>query len=47
MRELAQEIVRDQQSEIDQMQVWLKQHESGSWAPVKCRDCHKKANSTN
>jgi c(7)-type cytochrome triheme protein len=47
MRQLAQEIVRDQQSEIDQMQLWLKQHESASWAPVKCRDCHKKANSAN
>jgi uncharacterized protein (DUF305 family) len=29
MRRLAQEIVTDQQSEIELMQVWLKRHESG------------------
>jgi c(7)-type cytochrome triheme protein len=44
MRELAQEMIRDQQSEIEQMQLWLKEHEAASWAPVKCRECHKKAN---
>jgi c(7)-type cytochrome triheme protein len=47
MRELAQEMIRDQQSEIDQMQPWLKEHEAASWAPVKCRECHKKANNAN
>jgi uncharacterized protein (DUF305 family) len=30
MRRLAQEIVTDQQSEIELMQLWLKQHQSGS-----------------
>ena len=30
MRRLAQEIVTDQQSEIELMQLWLKRHESGS-----------------
>jgi uncharacterized protein (DUF305 family) len=30
MRRLAQEIVTDQQSEIELMQLWLKQHESNS-----------------
>jgi uncharacterized protein (DUF305 family) len=30
MRRLAQEIIADQQSEIDLMQLWLKQHEPGS-----------------
>jgi uncharacterized protein (DUF305 family) len=29
MRRLAQEIVADQQSEIDLMQLWLKQHQPG------------------
>jgi c(7)-type cytochrome triheme protein len=42
MRELAQEIVHDQQGELDQMQRWLKQHDAASWAPIKCRECHKK-----
>lgn len=28
MRRLAQEIIADQQSEIELMQLWLKQHES-------------------
>ena len=43
MRELAQEIVHGQQGELEQIQNWLKQHEAASWAPVKCRECHKKA----
>ena len=30
MRRLAQEIVTDQQSEIELMQLWLKRHEAGS-----------------
>jgi uncharacterized protein (DUF305 family) len=30
MRRLAQEIITDQQSEIELMQLWLKQHGSGS-----------------
>ena len=30
IRRLAQEIVTDQQSEIELMQLWLKRHESGS-----------------
>lgn len=30
MRRLAQEIIADQQSEIDLMQLWLKQHEHAS-----------------
>jgi uncharacterized protein (DUF305 family) len=30
MRRLAQEIVTDQQSEIELMQLWLKRHESSS-----------------
>ncbi len=30
MRRLAQEIIADQQSEIDLMQLWLKQHEAAS-----------------
>jgi uncharacterized protein (DUF305 family) len=29
MRRLAQEIITDQQSEIELMQLWLKQHQSG------------------
>jgi uncharacterized protein (DUF305 family) len=32
MRRLAQEIVTDQQSEIELMQLWLKQHPPGSQA---------------
>jgi uncharacterized protein (DUF305 family) len=40
MRRLAQEIITDQQSEIELMQLWLKQHESKSAAkensPVVC-----------
>lgn len=47
MRQLAQEIIRDQQSQIEQMQLWMKQHDSASWAPVKCRECHRKANNPN
>ncbi len=46
MRQLAQEIITDRESESDQMQLWLKQHEAASWAPVKCRECHRKANNT-
>jgi c(7)-type cytochrome triheme protein len=42
MRELAQQVIRDRQVEIDQLQRWLKEHDSDSWAPVKCKDCHKK-----
>jgi uncharacterized protein (DUF305 family) len=30
IRRLAQEIITDQQSEIELMQLWLKQHESGT-----------------
>ena len=30
MRRLAQEIITDQQSEVELMQLWLKQHDSGS-----------------
>ncbi len=30
MRRLAQEIITDQQSEIELMQLWLKQHEPSS-----------------
>jgi uncharacterized protein (DUF305 family) len=30
MRRLAQEIITDQQSEIDLMRLWLKQHEVNS-----------------
>jgi uncharacterized protein (DUF305 family) len=30
MRRMAQEIITDQQSEIELMRMWLKQHESGS-----------------
>jgi uncharacterized protein (DUF305 family) len=30
MRRLAQEIITDQKSEIDLMQLWLKQHQPGS-----------------
>ena len=30
MRRLAQEIITDQQSEIELMQLWLKQHEPGA-----------------
>ncbi len=44
MRQLAQEIITDRQSEMDQMQHWLKEHDSAAWAPVKCRDCHKRMN---
>jgi uncharacterized protein (DUF305 family) len=33
MRRLAQEIVADQQSEIELMQLWLKQHDSNSQQP--------------
>lgn len=47
MRELAREIITDRQSETDQVEEWLKKHDAGSWAPVKCRECHKKANNLN
>lgn len=30
MRRLAQEVITDQQSEIDLMRLWLKQHQKGS-----------------
>jgi c(7)-type cytochrome triheme protein len=43
MRELAQEIVHGQEGEMQQLQTWLSKHEAASWAPVKCRECHKKA----
>jgi uncharacterized protein (DUF305 family) len=33
MRRLAQEIITDQKSEIDLMQLWLKQHQPGSSSP--------------
>lgn len=33
MRRLAQEIIADQQSEIELMQLWLKQHEASSHSP--------------
>jgi len=33
IRRLAQEIITDQQSEIQLMQLWMKQHESGSQKP--------------
>ncbi len=45
MRELAQEIIYGQEGELNQIQQWLKQHDAASWAPVKCRECHKKASS--
>ena len=44
MRQLAQEIINDRQSEIDQVQRWLKDHDAASWAPVRCADCHKRMN---
>jgi c(7)-type cytochrome triheme protein len=47
MRELAQEMITDQQAELNQVQSWLKEHEAADWAPVKCRECHKKANTAN
>ena len=47
MRQLAQEIITDRQSESDTMQHWLKEHDSAAWAPVKCRDCHKRTNNPN
>ena len=47
MRQLAQEIITDRQSETSQVEQWLKDHEASTWAPVKCRDCHKKANNPN
>jgi uncharacterized protein (DUF305 family) len=46
MRELAQGIIHDEQGEMEQIQRWLKQHDAANWAPVKCRDCHKKAESS-
>lgn len=44
MRQLAHEIVEQQQAEINEMNSWLQQHEGGAWAPSKCRDCHKRSN---
>lgn len=34
MRRLAQEIIADQQSEIDLMQLWLKQHDTQKSRPI-------------
>lgn len=42
MREVAQQAIRDRQAETDQLQRWLKEHETAAWAPVKCHDCHQK-----
>jgi len=47
MRQLAQEVITDRQSEAQQVEQWLKDREAATWAPVKCRDCHKKANNVN
>ena len=44
MRQMAQEVITDRQSEAEQVEQWLKDREAATWAPVKCRDCHKKAN---
>ena len=44
MRQLAQEIIADRQSESEQVQRWLNDHGTVTWAPVKCRDCHRRAN---
>jgi uncharacterized protein (DUF305 family) len=42
MRRLAQEIITDQQSEIELMQLWLKQHGSAEKAdPMPARDIAK------
>src|SRR5262245_27065996 len=38
IRRLAQEIITDQQSEIQLMQVWLKQHGASSHSPAGTRD---------
>lgn len=38
MRRLAQEIITDQQSEIQLMQLWLKHHEANSHIPARTRD---------
>jgi len=35
MRRLAQEIITDQESEIQLMQLWLKQHEASSHDPIE------------
>jgi len=37
MRRLAQEIITDQQSEIQLMQLWLKQHVAHSHTPARTR----------
>jgi len=42
MREVAQQLIRDRQAEVDQLQRWLKEHDGDTWAPVKCHDCHQK-----
>jgi c(7)-type cytochrome triheme protein len=47
IRELAQEMIRDRQAENTQMQEWLKGRGSTSWAPVKCRECHKNVSQAN
>ncbi len=47
MRQLAREMITDRQSEINQMQQWLKAHDIETWAPVRCHDGHKKANNVN
>ena len=38
MRRLAQEIITDQQSEIQLMQLWLKQHDASSQNPTRKPD---------
>jgi len=42
MRDLAQQMIRDRQAELERLQAWLKEHDADSWAPMKCHDCHKK-----
>jgi uncharacterized protein (DUF305 family) len=41
MRRLAQEIITDQQSEIELMQLWLRQREAGSSTVKRSPDLHK------
>jgi uncharacterized protein (DUF305 family) len=41
MRRLAQEIITDQQSEIELMQLWLRQHTPNSSAPKSTSDADK------
>ena len=47
MRQLAREVITDREPETKQVEEWLKDHEAANWAPVKCRDGHKKANNAN